>query len=136
MNNEELKKDLLIDEGLKLKPYLCSKGKLTIGIGRNIEDVGITKDEAFYLLENDIENVEFELDKNFSWWRNMSEKRQRALANMCFNLGIKRLLGFKKMLSAMEFGDFEKAAIEALNSDWAKQVGLRSTRIAQMIKQG
>ena len=48
-------KDMLIrHEGLKLKPYLCTAGKLTIGVGRNIQDRGITYQEAMMLLENDI----------------------------------------------------------------------------------
>lgn len=136
MDTEQLKKEIMFDEGLKLKPYLCSEGKLTIGIGRNLESVGITKAEAFYLLNNDIERVELDLDRSFTWWRNMSERRQRALANMCFNLGLPTLLGFKKTLSAMERGDFETAANEALDSKWAKQVKDRALRISKMIKEG
>lgn len=54
MNIEQLKKELIRDEGFRSKPYKCTAGKLTIGVGRNIEDNGITEDEAMYLLENDI----------------------------------------------------------------------------------
>ncbi len=136
MDTEQLKKDLLIDEGLRLKPYRCSAGKLTIGIGRNLESVGITKAEAFYLLNNDLERVELDLDRSFTWWRKMSERRQRALANMCFNLGLKTLLTFKKMLAAMEHKDFETAANEAMDSDWYRQVKDRSKRIVEMIRKG
>lgn len=136
MDTEQLKKDLLIDEGLRLKPYRCSAGKISIGIGRNLEDVGISKDEAFYLLDNDLEQVELDLDRSFTWWRKMSERRQRALANMCFNLGLPTLLGFKKTLSAMERGDFETAANEAMDSDWYRQVKDRSKRIVEMIRKG
>ena len=136
MNTDELKKDLIIDEGLKLKPYKCSAGKITIGVGRNIQEIGITKEEALYLLDNDIDRVEQELDRSFTWWRTMSERRQRALANMCFNLGLKTLLGFKNMLSAMERKDFETAANEAIDSDWYNQVKDRSKRIVEMIRKG
>lgn len=134
---EKLKKDLLIDEGLRLKPYRCTQGKITIGIGRNIEDIGISKEEADFMLENDLARVELELDRNFTWWRKMSEPRQRALANMCFQLGIKRLLGFKKMLVAMEKSDFVNAAVEALDSRWAEQTQpSRVNRIIEDIKNG
>lgn len=134
---EKLKKDLLIDEGLRLKPYKCTQGKLTIGVGRNIEDIGISKDEAEYMLENDLDRIKLELNRNFSWWKRMSEPRQRALMNMCFQLGIKRLLGFKKMLAAMEKSDFVNAAFEALDSKWAKQTQpSRVNRIIEDIKNG
>lgn len=134
---EKLKKDLLIDEGLRLKPYKCTQGKITIGIGRNIEDIGISKEEADFMLENDIDRVELELDRNFTWWRKMSEPRQRALMNMCFQLGIGGLLGFKKMLGAMERGDFVTASLEAMDSDWAEQTqDSRVNRIVETIKNG
>lgn len=136
MDTNKLKNDLIVDEGLKLFPYKCTAGKITIGVGRNIQDIGITKAEAMFMLDTDIDRVELELDCNIDWWRNVSEYRQRALANMCFNMGIKRLLGFKNMLLAMKQGDFNKAADEALNSNWAKQVGDRAKRIADMIRKG
>lgn len=136
MDTNQLMKDIMIDEGLRLKPYLCSEGKLTIGYGRNIQQTGITKEEALYLLDNDLDRVEQELDRSFVWWRTMSDKRQRALANMCFNLGLKKLLGFKNMLAAMERKDFETAANEAVDSDWYKQVKDRSPRIVEMIRKG
>ena len=132
----QLKQDLKLDEGLKLKPYHCTADKLTIGIGRNLADVGISEDEAMILLENDIKSAYGALDRNVKWWRKMHEPAQRALCNMCFNLGITRLLKFKKMLSALERGDYHTAADEALNSKWAKQVGSRADRIANLIRKG
>jgi len=45
-----IRKLLEFEEGLKLKPYKCPAGKLTIGIGRNLEDRGITEQEAQMLL--------------------------------------------------------------------------------------
>ena len=133
---EQLKNDLKADEGLKLKPYTCTANKLTIGIGRNLDDVGITEEEAMILLENDIRRAYGDLDRNLSWWRKLPEPAGRALCNMCFNLGITRLLKFKKMLSALENGDYEVAANESLNSRWAKQVGARATRIANLMSGG
>lgn len=124
------------DEGLRLKPYRDTVGKLTLGIGRNIDDMGITKAEAIYLLENDIERVERELDTAMPWWRTLSDGRQRAMINLAFNMGISRLLGFKNMLAAMQAGRWVIAADEALLSRWAKQVGDRADRIAELIRRG
>ncbi len=136
MNIDQLKQDLMRDEGTRLKPYEDSIGKLTIGIGRNLDDVGITPDEAIYLLNNDIVKVIETLNKAFPWWTALSEPRQRALANMTFNMGFSKLLGFRQMLSALQAGNFEEASQQALNSDWAKQVGARANRIAALIASG
>jgi lysozyme len=133
---ETIKQDLRRDEGVRLKPYLCTAGKMTIGVGRNIEDMGITDMEADYLLENDIERVVAELDRSLPWWRDLSGKRQGALINMCFNMGISRLMTFRKMLGALESGRYDAAASEALSSKWARQVGARSKRIAAVLTEG
>jgi len=140
VNREALAKQLVIDEGLRLKPYHCTAGKLTIGVGRNLDDVGITKAEAMMLLASDIERVETELDRVLPWWRGMSDKRQQVLANMCFNMGIGNstcgLLSFRNTLAAMQRGDYKAAARGMLDSAWARQVGDRSERLAKMMEQG
>lgn len=136
MNRKRLLAEITTDEGLRLKPYKCTAGKLTIGIGRNLDDRGITEAEAAILADNDIDLCMAELDRNAPWWREMTDARQRALTNMCFNLGWPRLSKFKNMLSALRSGDYDKAAIEALDSRWAQQVGVRSERIADMFRQG
>jgi lysozyme len=130
MDIEALKNQLILHEGLKLEPYECTAGKLTIGVGRNIEDIGITEDEARYLLDNDILRVCDELDRNLSWWRDLSDVRQRILVDMVFNLGISRFMQFQDTISAIESGDYDKAAEEMLDSRWAKQVGQRAHRLA------
>ncbi len=131
-----LKRELIRDEGLRLQPYRCTVGKLTIGVGRNLDDVGISETEADTLLENDIGRAMAGLDRALPWWRDLSDARQRALVNMCFNLGLSRLSGFHGMLAALRRGDFDGAAREALNSAWARQVGARATRVAAMIGEG
>lgn len=136
MNHELLHRDLVRDEGLRLKPYRDSVGKLTIGIGRNLDDRGITEAEAHMLMLTDIALVELELDRAVPWWRRMTDARKRALANMAFNLGLPKLLGFRNMLAALEAGDYETAASEALDSRWARQVGQRANRIAELILEG
>lgn len=137
MDISRLQDDLWRDEGFVPHGYPDSEGYLTIGVGRLIDQRlggGITKTEARYLLENDIRKVLGALDRALPWWRSLPEGRMRALANMCFNLGLPRLLGFKKMLKALEAHDWERAADEALDSKWARQVGARSDRIADLLR--
>lgn len=136
MNTDMLLQDLKRDEGMLLKPYRDTVGKLTIGIGRNLDDVGISENEALSLAKSDIFKVTGGLDVALPWWRTMSEPRQRALANMAFNLGVTGLLGFRKALQALQDGDFNQAASEFLDSKWAVQVGDRSKRLAEMIREG
>ena len=133
MNIALLKQALLRDEGLRFRPYLCPAGKRTIGVGRNLDDRGITKAEAMMLLDNDISLVESELDHELPWWRALPDGPDRALANMAFNMGVPRLLGFRKMLEALKRGDYATAAKEAQNSQWAQQVGDRAQRVVSLI---
>lgn len=122
-----------IDEGNRPKPYKDTVGKLTIGIGRNLDDVGLSPNEIEFMARNDIERAAGILDRIISEWRTFTEPRQQALINMAFNLG-NRLAGFDQMLSALRMHDWEQAAHEAENSLWAKQVGDRAKRIARMIR--
>lgn len=136
MNRENLARTLIRHEGLRLKPYLCPAGRLTIGIGRNLDDLGITEEEARLLLANDLDRVERDLDRLLPWWRTLDDTRRDALANMCFNLGATRLLNFKAMLAALEQGDFNLAADEMLDSLWASQVGSRAVELAAAVREG
>ena len=136
MQINQIISDLERDEGVRLKPYLDTVGKTTIGIGRNLTDNGITAAEAKVLLQNDFFRVANELDRVAPWWREMSQVRQNALVNMAFNLGLPRLLTFKKMMVALENGNFETAWAEAMGSKWAAQVGERANRIADSFIKG
>lgn len=136
MNRDALRDQLIAHEGLRLKPYLDSLGILTIGVGRNLYHRGISKDEAMFLLENDMALVEEDLDRECPWWRGMSESRQLVLADMCFNLGIHKLKGFRNTLAAMKVGDYAAAADGMLASLWATQVGQRAQRLAKMVREG
>jgi lysozyme len=135
---KELVDQLKKHEGVRSHVYDCPMGYQTIGVGRNIDcngGIGISDDEIDYLLENDIRRCEKELDR-FSWFADMDMVRQDALINMCFNLGFTRLLMFKNMLAALADGKYKLAAVEALDSRWAKQVGQRSRDIAHMFEHG
>ena len=142
---------LCIHEGIRLKPYKCTAGYLTIGVGRNLvtnpltaeekEKVGdwsngISKDAAFYLLRNDIIRTEKECGQHIPFWKHLDDERQYALLDMAFNLGIKGLLKFKKMLSEIGIGNYRGAAKECLNSKYARDVGKRAERIAKTIETG
>lgn len=127
--------DLRRDEALRLRLYLDSVGKATIGYGHNIEDLGISENIAELILEEDFTNVLEELDRNLPWWRELCLSRRRGLVNMAFNLGLPRLLGFKKMLAALKAGDGELAAQEALDSKWAHQVHGRAIRVANLYRE-
>lgn len=137
MDRDQLVADLVRDEDLRLKPYPCPAGKLTIGVGRNLDDVGITRPEALFLLDNDIARCEAELKGATAWWKSLKNPaRQRAILNMYFNLGFSRFMGFQHMRVAIEEADWERAAAEALDSKWAQQVGARADRIAALIRDG
>lgn len=131
MDIEALKDQLILHEGLKLKPYKCTAGKITIGVGRNIEDIGITEDEARSLLDNDILRVAQELDNALPWWRDLSDVRQRVLLDMAFNIGTPTLMKFKNTLALIEAEEFEKASVEMLDSRWAEQVGQRARTLSK-----
>jgi lysozyme len=126
---------LIAHEGLRLKPYRCPAGKLTIGAGRNIEDLGITREEAIMLLHNDITRVSNEL-KQFTWYGQLSQARQEAMIDMCFNLGITRFKTFKRMIAALEDHNYYKASTEMIASKWADQVGPRAVDLADIIRTG
>lgn len=128
--------ELKRDEGVVLKPYTDTVGKTTIGVGRNLTDVGITMQEAEGLLLNDIIRAERALDKNVPWWREMSDARQRGLLNMCFNMGWGTLSEFKTTLGHLKAKRYAEAATACLKSKWAKQVGARANRIAEQFRVG
>jgi lysozyme len=132
-----IKAQLVRHEGLRLKPYRCTAGKLTIGIGRNLEDRGISQKEAYAMLERDIQDCEQGLiDEIPEVYNKLDEVRQSVLLNMCFNLGIKGLLEFKNTLAFIRAGDWERAANGMLASKWAKQVGKRAIELSELMRKG
>jgi len=137
--SERLIKMLKRHEGVKSHAYKCSAGKVTVGVGRNIDEnggIGLTDSEIDMLLANDIKRVEQELKDRFSWYRNLDSVRREAMIDIAFNLGITKLLGFKKALAAMESGDYYWASTEFNASRWAEQVGYRAEELCDMIETG
>lgn len=158
--NDELEDQLIIDEGKKNQPYwdCCGRslrspcaggpgvtiaeanlrlinhtGILTIGVGHNLE-AGISDDVILYMLREDISLAKGSCRTFFRWIDNLTSTRQNVLFNMCFNMGIGRLLDFVKMLRYLEIGDYELAASEMENSAWYREVGSRAKRLTQIIR--
>lgn len=127
---------LLRHEGIRLKPYTDSVGKLTLGIGRNLDDVGISEMEALYLLSNDIRRVSREVQDAFPWFKSISVPRQDVVISMVFNLGLAGFSKFKLLIQAISNQDYERAAQEMISSRWAGQVGVRAKELAFMMRTG
>lgn len=139
MTPESKKKlrDMLIgDEEYKQFPYNDTTGHLTIGIGRNLTDRGVSTSEALAMLDNDIIYFTHKLNHYFPFFDELDDMRKIILINMCFNLGIFGLLEFKNMLSAIQDKNYKLAAIEMLDSKWATQVKGRADRLAAMMRDG
>lgn len=162
MNKELLREELIRDEGLRLFPYKDTESIFTIGVGRNLMDKGlsrnelsalglninlkkeqvvsvllergITKQEALFLLDNDIEDAWEQLTDNLSWIESKPEVVQRSLTNMNFNMGWGRLSQFKKTLSHLKADRWREASEEMLNSKWSNQTGQRAIRLSNAIK--
>jgi lysozyme len=131
-----LKDQLVRDEELRLKPYTDSVGKLTIGVGRNLSDKGISFQEAQLLLANDIADATADLQAKLPWTAALDDVRKGALLNMAFNMGLGGLLEFHDFLAKMQAGNFSGAAGAMLDSLWARQVGPRATRLSIQIQTG
>ena len=127
---------LTLHEGMRKFPYKCTSGKLTIGIGRNLDDRGITEAEAAYLLGNDINDFQARLIREIPWMVELDAVRQRVLLDMAFNLGVPGLLKFKRTLAAIRGKEYDRAAAMMLDSRWATQVGQRAKRLSHMMATG
>lgn len=130
-------RDLLIKhEGMRFRPYKCTAGKTSIGVGRNLDDVGITHFEAMVMLSADIERVTKESVAAFPWFQSINVTRQDVILSMAFNMGLPRLMTFKKMLQAVSCQDYVRAAQEMRESKWRGQVGRRADELATMMETG
>lgn len=139
MNRDLLQAQLLLHEGFRSSAYRDSLGYLTIGIGRQIDSRaggGITKDEALYLLSNDIDGVTEALSRQCPWWLGLDDVRQRVIADMAFNMGVRKFLTFESLIAAVKVQAWPEAAHQMLNSRWATQVGRRALRLAEMMRSG
>lgn len=121
--NEEFTK---VAEGKSLKLYKCPAGKLTIGYGRNLEDNGITNEEAELMFRTDFINVANVIESSYKFIANDSPTWQTIFADMLYNLGPTKFAKMKKFISALKLHDHSEALLEMVDSAWFKQVGNRS----------
>lgn len=156
-DKSKLIEKLIVHEGLRLQVYKDTLGIDTIGIGRNLEDRGISKEEleeldiptidhiyeygiteadAMALAENDVQIVEEELLRAHPCVDRLDSVRQLILVDMAFNMGVPRLCKFKNMWAAVHENKFDVAAKEMLDSRWANQVKSRATKLAHAMHTG
>lgn len=133
---DKLTEMLKKEEGFRRFPYKDTVGKLTVGFGRNLDNIGISKEEAEILLSNDVAMAEAELRKNIEYYDDLDASTKVVLIDMCFNMGIGKLMQFKKMFSAIKENNKELTAKEMLNSKWATQVGVRAQKLAYFMEMG
>ncbi|WP_322069981.1 glycoside hydrolase family protein [Paraburkholderia bannensis] len=136
--------ELRRDEAVRRYPYkdTSKPPKNTVGVGHNLDASPLPAGWTFplsdaqitQLLVSDVTSTFAQLDARAKWWRTLSEVRQRVVANMAFNLGIEKFLGFAKAIAAMKDGGWDTAADEMQNSLWFKQVGDRAVRLCQAMR--
>lgn len=131
-----LKPQLRIDEGVRKKPYRDTVGKLSIGIGRNLDDVGLRDSEIEYLFQNDVAEAEVDARRLVPKFDDLTDARKAVIVNMSFNMGYPVLSQFVNTLRAVNEGRYDDAADGMLASKWARQVGVRAQRLAKMMREG
>ena len=134
--NDKLIEQLKRHEGVELKPYKDTVGKWTIGVGRNLDDIGISEQEAEMLLLNDIKEAERQLIATMPWTQELDEVRFSALLNFVFNVGIGTASKFVNAMALLKQRNYDMAADEMLNSRWSKQVGQRAIDVTEQIRTG
>ena len=134
MDRSRLIDQLVKHEGLRLKPYVDTVGKVTIGVGHNLTDNGLPQHIVMELLEMDIDDAVKLLDP-LPWYQSLDSVRQEVIVNMTFNLN-RKILDFKNMIRAIQIGDWDEAANSILNSKFGKQVGNRAVDLATQMRLG
>lgn len=132
----KLQEEIERDEGRRNKPYECTEGFLTIGVGWNLDANGLPDDIIDELLNRSLLQASKDCESLYANWYQIDAVRQRVLINMAFNLGKNGLSKFKKMNAAIHRGDWDKAAEEMMDSRWSQQVGDRAKRLHVMMRTG
>lgn len=127
---------LIKHENYKLFPYYDEFSKITIGIGRNLTDHGVSPTEIDIMFEHDVDYFYGKLLDTYDWFNLLNEARQIALIDMCFNLGFKKFQTFTNMIKACEIFDYDEVALQIIDSEYEKQVGQRAHDIAAIIRSG
>lgn len=135
---DRLEEQLIRHEAIRFFPYKDTVGKWTIGVGRNLDDRGITRDEAMLMLSNDIAIAHLDAERfvGAKIFHELNEARQMVLIDMAFNLGYDRLCGFKRLRKALGKHNYDEAEAEMEDSRWCRQVGKRCTNLRRMMRTG
>lgn len=134
MNEQDFIDQLKRHEGYSDKIYADSVGVLTCGIGHALHEgsfVPHAASKAFFEHDLAVVNCEY-LELKLG----LDPVREYVIKNMLFNLGLSKLLFFRKMLTALMDGDYRRAADEMLKSKWARQVKSRAWELAAMMRSG
>ena len=123
-------------EGWREKAYQDTEGIWTVGYGRNLQELTISKELGTQWLVEDIAEA-MGYARGFEEWTKLNtDARRNVFVEMIFNMGPSRVAGFKNMLRAIKEQDWVKASEEMLDSRWARQVGRRADRLAKLMKEG
>jgi lysozyme len=122
-------------EGRRKFPYVDTVGKVSIGVGRNLKDRGLSDDEIDYLLSNDLKECRDDL-ATFPWWDELDEVRRNVVMDMRFQLGAAGFRKFKATLGAVAAGNYTQAGEYMEASRWARQVPNRAARLIRWMKTG
>jgi lysozyme len=125
---------LKVEEGYRQFLYHDTEGKLSGGNGHNFTDNGVSIAVSNFMLEEDIDYFIKTLPTTFSWYNGLSDNRKIVVLDMCFNLGLKKFQTFHNMIQHLFDGDYADAADEMMNSIWAKQVGERAVKLAEIMR--
>ena len=121
-------------EGFKQFPYLCTAGKLTVGYGRNLDDVGLSEYEAEFLLLQDIKHATKRLTTIFPNFYDFTVNRQAALIDLMVNIGSRKFLLFRKMIIAIKNNDWQEAAEQLKDSKYYNQVPNRAEELKELLR--
>ena len=127
---------LIDEEGYRRKPYRCTAGKLTVGIGFNLDDTGLSLEESLLILRHRVADIKTSLSAKYVWFSTLNEARQAALIGMAYQMGLAGLFGFKTTLAYIEAGRYTEASAQMLSSKWARQTPARARRAAYMMRYG
>ena len=127
MHYRELKKRIKKNEGFSLKPYKDQLGYLTIGYGHLIlpNETYLLKNKTNKLQLNSIFDQDFERAlgdyKRFIKQKHHNRKEKELLIEMTYQMGAKRVLKFKKLISNMQKNKKHLVCFEMMDSLWYTQ---------------
>jgi len=144
---ETLEQQLQRQEATRYSPYddatgyplrigYTIKGNVTIGIGWNLSGVPLPQSVVDLMFTISLQKVDGDLELHLSWVFTLDDIRRDVFRNLCFNMGINKLLGFPHMLAAAQAGDWDEASNELKNSEWYTEVGERGVELVAQLKAG